>query len=180
VAGDFVRAYDEAGLFGKVPLLGTGMLTDETFLGGRHPATLDIRSAFAWSSDMNSPENMAFISTFRRHTGRAPDLFALLGYETLLLILNALPSRGGKPQSAEAFARTLRRVKFQGPRGLLCMDPVSRNTRGPVYAFRVRSDGTAMRSEVVARLGPLAGLEKRFEKLTSGTRSGWINMYLTG
>ena len=178
-ASDFFRAYDEAGLTGKVALLGTGMLTDEYFLGARCRAALDIRTGFAWSREMHSPGSISFAAAFRRPTGRTADPFALLGYETVLLILNALKSRGANPQNAKAFTRALSRVEVHSPRGRLCMDPASRTTFGPVYAFRVRSDGMGLRSEVVTRLGCLAELDKRVEKLRSGTRSGWINMYLT-
>jgi branched-chain amino acid transport system substrate-binding protein len=177
-AAEFVKAYADAGLTAKVPLLGTGMLVDKHFLGDCSQVVLNMTTGFAWSHDLPLPENNSFTDTFQRSTGRPADSFALLGYETAQLIVNALNVCSGNPQNKKNFVRALNHVEFDSPRGFIKMDPATRSTIGPLYLLKVRSNGSGSQNQVVARLENLPETDKRINQLKSSTRSKWINMYL--
>jgi branched-chain amino acid transport system substrate-binding protein len=177
-AAEFIKAYASAGLAGKVPLIGTGMLVEKGFPGVRGLDALDITTGFAWSHDLPSPENRCFTNAFHRNTGRSADLFVLLGYETASLIVNALNICRGKYRDTEGFVRALYQVEFDSPRGCIKMNPATHTTNGPLYLLKVRSNGSGSGKRVLARLEDPTQINKRIDQLCTGTRSKWINVYL--
>jgi len=75
-----VAQYAEFGLKGKIPLIGKGGLTDESFLDKMGDAALGIVVAFNWSAALETPDNRRFRDAFESKYRRPASLTAEAGY----------------------------------------------------------------------------------------------------
>lgn len=171
-AVEFVRAYDEAGLARRSPLLGSSFLVDESLLPEQGRAAQGIRTALSWAPDLGTAENRAFSASYRAAAGRPADAFAVLGYDTARLIGEALGA-GGPAQLAQALGA----VAFSGPRGAVAVDAEMIDTSSPLYLREVRG-GAKARNVVVAQLDRGALRDGRVAELRETLRTGWLNGYL--
>jgi hypothetical protein len=109
---------------------------------------------------------------------RAPDLLALLGFETAQLIATAaataLPAAG---QSA-AFRAALAAARFAAPRGAVAMDARTREQVGPVYLRAVQAANGAIVNANVGTLTPPAGGDRGIEAMRGSLKTGWLAPYL--
>ncbi|HLF26214.1 MAG TPA: ABC transporter substrate-binding protein [Anaerolineae bacterium] len=177
-ATDFVQAYTASGLSRSVPLIGSGFIADESLLPAQGRAALGIKTALAWSSDLDSDDNRAFSEAYQRLTGRPADAFAVLGFDTGQLITASLPAVDGNTDRTEAWLNALSTAEVASPRGQLAMNAQTHSSVGPVYVREVqRRDGKL----VNAALGPLSLLSPLDEPIVavrSKQQSGWSNPYL--
>jgi branched-chain amino acid transport system substrate-binding protein len=161
-AGDFLRAYAASSLAGRVPLAGT------SFAAGDQ--ALDAPMALPWAASLDNAENRAFVAGYQAAVGRAPDMLALLGYDTAHLI-DAAVAAAGDHRDTQRLQQALGEVAFASPRGLVAMDPQTRSLVAPLYLGTVRQ----------AALKPLDDslvLNEQIAALRSSTRTGWTNAYL--
>jgi branched-chain amino acid transport system substrate-binding protein len=176
-AVDFVRAYDAAGLSARIPLVGSGFLVDEQQMPELGGAARGIKTVLPWASTLSTAENQAFTAAFQSAAGRPADIFAVLGYDTAHLVIDALDAVNGDPRQSEQLRQALAHAAFAGPRGLVTMDPATLDAVTPLYLREVRGGGSP-RNEVVAELGMAPMLDERFAALRAATKTGWENNYL--
>jgi branched-chain amino acid transport system substrate-binding protein len=130
----------------------------------------------AWSPGLGTGANRAFQSAFAFGTGRSADAFAVLGYDTAQLILNAAEAAGG--DTADTLRAALGTAQFEGPRGQITMDTATQDSAGPLFLREVQQTGTGFHNIVVGELGAIANHDVRVEAARSDLRSGWLNAYL--
>ncbi len=177
-AAQFLKAYADYGLAEMIPLIGTGMMTDSVLLkSGTYPP-VNILTPSAWSIEFPAYKNSPFISDFKKCMDYYPDVFALLGYETMGLVTRALNTCNGDLRSKESFAKALDRVEFSSPRGRIFMDPITHTTTGPVYLIKTTFDINGLTDKIIGRLPVLKESDKLADVLKSEKRSGWINLYM--
>lgn len=174
---EFVRAYADAGLAGKIPLAGSAFLVDETLLPLHGEAARGIYSCLGWAPGLQNAENLAFMGAYRAMTGQTPDAFALLGYETAQLTLDTLAAAGGS--RLERLSRELGTVRRPSPRGRVRMDATAHASSGPLFVRAVRPGEAGLQNEVIASLNPVEEWDPSLAGLRSGQRSGWTNAYLS-
>ncbi len=97
-ATKFLKDYEAAGLKGKIPLYGPGFLTEgvEKAAGS---AAEGIKTTLHWASNLDNRENERFKEAYTAATGRAPNVFAVQGYDTGSLLLQAAAAVGGDVES---------------------------------------------------------------------------------
>jgi branched-chain amino acid transport system substrate-binding protein len=176
-AQDFMRAYAEAGLAGRVPLVGSGFLLDDSLLVQHGEAALHSISGFAWAPQLDIPQNSAFRSAYRAAAGRPPDPFAVLGYDAGLLIANAVDATAGNTRSGDQLLEALRTLELSSPRGSLVMDQQARAGATPLYIREVRRQQGAFGNTVIARFDSMAGLDEA-AAIQASIKSGWLDAYL--
>jgi|GEM_PF-711825 len=178
-ASDFVTAYARSGLSGRIPLVGSAFMVDESLLPVQRAAALGVKTAFSSPAE-DSPEHQAFLAAYRNESKQAPDPFALLGYETAQLVTEALNGAGKEALQADRLKAAFSTSRFTGPRGLIAMDPTTRSTGGgALYLREVRRQGTSLRNVAVAKLNPIDDNDGRVEELRNSPKTGWLNAYLS-
>jgi branched-chain amino acid transport system substrate-binding protein len=136
-----VTQYAEFGLKGKIPLIGKGGLTDESFLDKMGDAALGIVVAFNWSAALDTPENRRFREAFESKYKRPVSLTAEAGYVGAQMIARALESTMGNLESLDPFLAALRGVEVDAPRGKVRLDRFH-NPLQTVYILKTeRKDG---------------------------------------
>lgn len=117
-ATKFLKDYEAAGLKGKIPLYGPGFLTEgvEKAAGS---AAEGIKTTLHWASNLNFAENVSFKAAYKKYTnGKDANVFAVQGYDTASLLLQAAAVLGGDVSDTEAVVQAMESSKIpDSPRG---------------------------------------------------------------
>ncbi|WP_447044992.1 ABC transporter substrate-binding protein [Vreelandella sp. H-I2] len=114
----FVRDYAAAGLKENTPLLGSGFMTEGNLaaLGGAGEGVL---TTLHYAETLESEENQSFVSAYQEAYGEMPDAYAVHGYDTGAMLIQALDAVGGDTTDRDALIEALAAVELQSPRGPL-------------------------------------------------------------
>lgn len=172
----FMRAYAGANLAGRIPLVGSGFLLDESLLQQHGHAALHGISGSTWAPALDSAENIAFLSAYRAAAGRPADPFAVLGYDAAQMIAAVAEARPAG-MTAPSFDRLGAR-QLRSPRGDLLIDQQTQSSSAPFYIREVRQQQGRSTNVVIAKLDPVAGLDDAAAAIRGSAKSGWLNAYL--
>ncbi len=115
-AAKFILDYAAAGLKGKIPLYGSGFLT-EGVLDAVGPAADGIITTLHYSDSLDTPRNKKFRLDYAKAFKAQPDVFAVQGYDTgLLLIQGANAVKGDLNNKAELY-KAMEGAVIDSPRG---------------------------------------------------------------
>jgi branched-chain amino acid transport system substrate-binding protein len=112
----FVKDYAAAGLRDKLPLYGSGFLT-EGVLKAQGPAAEGIQTALHYGDGLDNPKNTAFRAAFKAMTTRDADVYAVQGYDAAQMLLAGLAATKGDLGSIKPFAAAIRAARIDSPRG---------------------------------------------------------------
>lgn len=112
----FVRAYQQSGLLGKIPVLSVSTV-DGTTLPALKDAAVGVMHASAWGPDLATPANRKFVDDFIAKYKRIPSEYAAQSYDAALLIDSALAKTKGNVGDRKALATAMRQADFESVRG---------------------------------------------------------------
>jgi len=116
-AAKFMRDYAAAGLKGKIPLYGSGFLT-EGVIEAAGPAAEGVITTMHYSDSLDTPRNRQFRLDYAKTFKMQPDVYAVQGYDTgLLLVLGANAVKGDLSGSKPALYKALESAVIDSPRG---------------------------------------------------------------
>jgi branched-chain amino acid transport system substrate-binding protein len=115
-AAKFIRDYAAAGLKGRIPLYGSGFLT-EGVLDAAGPAADGIVTTMHYSDSLDTPRNkqfrLAYATTFRSQ----PDVYAVQGYDTGQLLVQGAAAVKGDLSNKQALYKAMESAVIDSPRG---------------------------------------------------------------
>jgi branched-chain amino acid transport system substrate-binding protein len=149
----FVKAYGEFGLTGKVPLVAAGFTVEEDVLPAQGEAARGAYSGLHWALLLDNPENKAFTKAYKDRTGKDANVFAMQGYDTGRVIVEALNALQGDTSNTDKVIEALAAVKFKSPRGEFKFDPNTHNVINPIYVRQVQEVDGALHDVVLENLG---------------------------
>jgi len=112
----FVKDYDALGLKGKIPLLGSGFLTEGTTAAQGESAE-GVMTTLHYADTLDNELNTRFRASYKEQFGKPSDLYAVQGYDTGLLIANALIQLKGDISDRDALIKTMANTTIKSPRG---------------------------------------------------------------
>ena len=115
-AAKFMRDYAAAGLKDKIPLYGSGFLT-EGVLEAAGPAAEGVMTTLHYSDSLNTPRNQAFRLAYAKMFRMQPDVYAVQGYDTGLLLAHGANAVKGDLSSKAALYKALESATIDSPRG---------------------------------------------------------------
>ena len=124
------RGMDEAG----IKLYATGEATDDSYLDATGDVALGLVTSHHYSYAHNSPKNQKFVKDFVGEFGTKlrPSYFAVTAYDAMAAIDLALAKTRGDV-SGDKVMEALKGLKFESPRGLIEIDPATRDIVQTVY-----------------------------------------------
>jgi branched-chain amino acid transport system substrate-binding protein len=135
------KAFAERGIDPKkVKLLSTGEPVDETAIKSMGDLALDRISAWHYDFNHKSKMNSDFVKAFNAEYKRNPDFFAVGGYDGMHLIYEALKKTKGNADG-DALIAAIKGMKWESPRGVIWIDPETRDVVQTVYIRRVQKVG---------------------------------------
>ena len=146
----FVKQYGESGLKGKTPLIGTGVMTDESALRGMGDEAVGIVGALLWSPTLKNPANQAFMKLAEARLGRTPAYFHAVMYSSGRWIAAAAQSMNGRVEDREKLVAAIRRAieTTPDPRGPIKLDEYGNPTEN-VYIVRVDKPGAKLVNTII-------------------------------
>ncbi|TMA14669.1 MAG: ABC transporter permease, partial [Deltaproteobacteria bacterium] len=108
--------YAAAGLMEKIPLYGSGFLT-EGVLGAAGPAANGIKTTLHYADALDTPANKKFREAFKKATSREADVYAVAGYDTIHLLAQALDKVKGDTSAEKDLIAALEAARTESPRG---------------------------------------------------------------
>lgn len=115
-AAKFIRDYAAAGLKDKIPLYGSGFLT-EGVLEAAGPAADGIITTMHYSDSLDTPRNKQFRLEYAKTFRSQPDVYAVQGYDTGLLLVQGANAVKGDLSAKAAAIKAMESATIDSPRG---------------------------------------------------------------
>jgi branched-chain amino acid transport system substrate-binding protein len=115
-AAKFVQDYAAAGLQGKIPLLGSGFLTEGT-LAAQGQAAEGVLTTLHYADSLDTEQNRSFRDAYRQQFGKEADIYAVQGFDTGLLLAQSLQQVAGNTQDRDAWIAAMSQAHIASPRG---------------------------------------------------------------
>ncbi len=115
-AAKFMRDYAAAGLKGKIPLYGSGFLT-EGVLDAAGSAADGVITTMHYSDSLNTPRNKKFRLDYAKAFKMQPDVYAVQGYDTGLLLALGANAVKGDLKAKPALYKAMESATIDSPRG---------------------------------------------------------------
>ena len=145
----FAKALAERGLDPKtVKILGTGEVTAEAALKSMGDVSLGIITAWNYDHAQDTGMNGAFVKEYVAAFGRNPDFMSVGGYDGMHLIYEALKKASGKTDGDSLIAAA-KGMKWDSPRGVIAIDPETRDVVQNIYIRRVEKVGGEPRNVTI-------------------------------
>jgi branched-chain amino acid transport system substrate-binding protein len=136
-AAKFIRDYAAAGLKDKIPLYGSGFLT-EGVLDAAGPAADGIITTMHYSDSLDTPRNRQFRLDYAKTFRMQPDVYSVQGYDTGLLLAQGAAAVKGDMANKAALYKAMESATIDSPRGKWTMSK-SHNPVQDIYLRRVEN-----------------------------------------
>ena len=133
----FVKDYAAAGLKDKIPLYGPGFLT-EAVSKAQGAAAEGIRTTLHYAANLDNAANGAFRAAYQKAFGKTADVFAVQGYDTGSLLIQAMDAVGGDTGATQDLIAAMEGATIaDSPRGAWTMSK-AHNPIQDIYLRQVK------------------------------------------
>lgn len=147
-----LRAVNDSGLKASgVKIMGTGDITDETYVDGVGDAALGTLTTGIYSTQHDSPMNKEFVRDFVALNGKSPRIgwSAITAWDAMTLVYDGLKAQAGSPFNPEKFMAFVRGRSFESPRGPITIDKDNGDIIQNTYIRRTdKIDGVLQNVEI--------------------------------
>jgi len=137
----FVKQYDSFGMKASIPLYGPIGLTPPVLRQAQGDAALDVISPQNYIVELETPENVKFRDAYKKKFGEDPEEFAVMGYDSIRFIIEAVKARNGDTSDRPALLSAIEKVAYNGPRGPIKMAKNHMATQNVYIVKTVKKDG---------------------------------------
>ena len=116
----FVKDYDAAGLRKTIPLYGPGFLTDGT-LDAQGDSAQGLLTTLHYADGLNTPKDNAFRAAYKKAYNAEPDVYAVQGYDSALLLNTGLNAVKGDMSKRADIIKAMEGATIDSPRGPFTM-----------------------------------------------------------
>jgi len=124
-----------------IKVTGSGFFVEQDVLSAiGDAAPIGAVTGLHWALTLDNKENRDFTDAFKKRFGKTADVFAVQGYDTARVIVEALDAVKGGTTDKTAFMRAIAKVSFKSPRGDFRFDDNSRNVINTIYVRQLVND----------------------------------------
>jgi branched-chain amino acid transport system substrate-binding protein len=150
--GAFGKAIAERGIDPKkTKVMGQMEITDEHALKSMGDIAEGIITSGNYDYNHKSKMNAAFVKAYNAAAGRNPDFFAVGAWDGMHLIYAALKKTKGNTDADKLIAAA-KGMKWQSPRGMISIDPQTRDIVQTVYVRKVEKVGGKLVNVEIAKI----------------------------
>jgi branched-chain amino acid transport system substrate-binding protein len=146
----FAKQYAESGLKDKVPLIGTGVFSDESALRSMGDEAIGVVGSLIWAPTLSNAANQAFMKLAEARLKRQPAYFHAVMYSTGRWVTEAARAVEGKVEDRARFLAAIRTASetTEDPRGPIKLDEYNNPTQN-VYILKVEKVGGRLQNTVI-------------------------------
>lgn len=134
----FVKQYDQFGLRGQIPLVGTAWTVSPLFMPAEGKAALGFVGTINYVPSLSTPENKKFKAAYEARTKQSVHEIAVQAYDAMKIALLGLKAVNGRTDDKSALARSISQVSYASPRGPLKIDPKTNNVIQNIYVVEAK------------------------------------------
>jgi branched-chain amino acid transport system substrate-binding protein len=140
-AANFLKQAAQVQLFKTIKVSGSGFFVEQDVLGAiGDAAPVGAITGLHWALTLDSKENKDFTADYKKKYAKQADVFAVQGYDTARVIVDALNAVKGDTGNKEGFLKAIGNVRFKSPRGDFKFDSASNNVVNTVYIRELVKD----------------------------------------
>jgi branched-chain amino acid transport system substrate-binding protein len=106
----------------------------------RCAGALQSRPPENYVKELDTPENRKFRDEYKKKFGEEPEEFAVMGYDAVRFIIEAVKARGGDTKDRPALVGAIEKVAYTGPRGPMKMAKNHQATQNVYIVKTVKKD----------------------------------------
>ena len=146
----FAQQYQEAELKDRLPLIGSGVFTDQSALKSMGDEAIGMVSALIWAPSLSTRANGEFMKLAAARGNPLPAYFTAVMYSAGRWITEAARALDGQVEDREKFLGALRAAieKTEDPRGPIKLDEYNNPTEN-VYILKVEKVGGRLQNTVI-------------------------------
>ncbi len=149
----FVQQYEQYGLKGSIPLIGSGWLNAEDVRPAQGNSPEGIISTMFWDYNLETPENKAFVEAYEKKYNMRPSIESLEGYDAGRVIVEAINSLNGDMSDKKKVSEAIGQVSFTSPRGPFKFDTETHHVIQNLYVFKTEIVNGQTENAFVAEVG---------------------------
>jgi len=124
-----------------IKVTGSGFFVEQDVLSAiGDAAPIGAITGLHWALTLDNKENRDFTTAFKRRFSKTADVFAVQGYDTGRVVVDALEAVKGSTTDKAAFMRAIAKVSFKSPRGDFKFDDNSHNVVNTIYVRELVND----------------------------------------
>jgi branched-chain amino acid transport system substrate-binding protein len=146
----FIKQYADYGLKGKLPLIGSGVMTDEHVIRNLGDEAVGAVGALIWAPTLATPANRTYMKLAEAKVGRTPAYFTAVMYSAGRWVAEAAKIVEGRVEDRERFLAAIKKASetVEDPRGPIKLDESGNPTQN-VYILKVERVGGKLTNNVV-------------------------------
>ena len=146
----FIKQYAEYGLKARLPLIGSGVMTDEHVIRNLGDEAVGAVGALIWAPTLTTPANRTYLKLAEAKVGRTPAYFTAIMYSAGRWVAEAAKIVEGRVEDRERFLVAIRKASetVEDPRGPIKLDDLGNPTQN-VYILKVEKVGGKLTNTVV-------------------------------
>lgn len=150
-AVSFVQQYAGFGLKGRIPLFGSGFLTEGGVLEAQGQAALGVQTTLHYSTEIENDANAAFVEAYTAANDASPTVYSVQTYDAAEVLSRAVQAAGAVDGDALGEAMGSIGAIDTSPRGSWTFD--GQTPRQTMYLRTVEDRGGTLVNAVTTELG---------------------------
>ncbi|WP_180954851.1 ABC transporter substrate-binding protein [Bacillus sp. V3-13] len=152
----FVQQYEQYGLKGKIPLIGSGWLVAEDVRPQQALSADGIKSSIFWDYSLDTEENKKFIQAYEQKYNQRPSIESAEGYDAAMIIAKAIESLDGDVSDPDKLLEAISSIELNSPRGPIKFDKETHNIIQNLYIVETEAVDGATENKVIDTIPQVA------------------------
>ena len=152
----FMKQYHSYGMDKVAPVYSSIGLTAQMLHKAEGDAAVGVTSSVNYVPELDTPQNKKFVDAYRKKYGITPAEFAVMGYDAMRFVIEAVRARSGDMRDKAAVVKALEQVSYVGPRGPMKMDPRNHAATQNIYIVKTVKRGDGVGFEVIDTIPSVA------------------------
>jgi branched-chain amino acid transport system substrate-binding protein len=146
----FIKQYADYGLKARLPLIGSGVMTDEHVIRNLGDEAVGAVGALVWAPTLATPANRTYLKLAEAKIGKTPAYFTAIMYSAGRWVVEAAKIVEGRVEDRERFLAAIRKASetVEDPRGPIKLDEWGNPTQN-VYILKVERVGGKLTNTVL-------------------------------
>ncbi len=146
----FIKQYADYGLKGRLPLIGSGVMTDEHVIRNLGDEAVGAVGALIWAPTLATSANRTYMKLAEAKVGKTPAYFTAVMYSAGRWVAEAAKIVDGRVEDRERFLAAIRKASetVEDPRGPIKLDEWGNPTQN-VYILKVERVGGKLTNTIL-------------------------------
>ncbi|PLR81238.1 ABC transporter substrate-binding protein [Bacillus sp. V33-4] len=145
----FVQQYEQYGLKGKIPLIGSGWLVAEDVRPQQGKSPEGIKSSIFWDYSLDTKENKRFVAAYEKKYNTRPSIESAEGYDAAMIMAEAIEKLNGDVSDPEKLLEAIASVEITSPRGPIKFDKETHHVIQNMYIVETGVVNGATENKVI-------------------------------